>query len=51
MTGQINFRGVVPLLLAAGAVLAGGVFVSMRDAGLAAVASRLDKIEVQNAAN
>ena len=51
MTGQINFRGVVPLLLAAGAVLAGAVFSSMRDAGMAAVASRLDKIEEQNAAN
>jgi len=51
MAGQIRFKGVVPLLLSAVAVLAGAAFVGMRDAGMAAVASRLDKIESQLAAN
>ena len=49
MAGPISFRGVVPSLLAAGAavgaVLAGAVFVGVRDTRMAAVASRIDKIE------
>ena len=47
MAGLIRFRGLVPLLLAAVAVIAGAVFVGTRDAGTAAVASRLENIQSQ----